>query len=67
MEILQTIWFALTGVLLAAFLVTGGCDFGAGINILFLRDAKSRIYAAEKILPFDRAERQVQQQGGDGQ
>lgn len=52
MEILQTIWFALTGVLLAAFLVTGGCDFGAGINILFLRDAKSRIYAAEKILPF---------------
>jgi cytochrome d ubiquinol oxidase subunit II len=33
---LQTIWFLLVGVLLIAYLITDGFDFGVGILYVFL-------------------------------
>lgn len=52
MDTLQIIWYALTGVLLAAFFVTGGCDFGAGINSIFVGSKERRIFTDSSILPF---------------
>lgn len=51
METLQTVWFALTALLIAIFLVAGGIDFGAGILSLF-SDADSASRKAGRILPF---------------
>lgn len=51
METLQTVWFALTALLLTIFLIAGGIDFGAGILSLF-SDADSAARKVEKILPF---------------
>ena len=52
LEFLQIVWFILVGVLLAAFLITGGFDFGAGIVIGFGGGKRSRDLAIKKILPF---------------
>lgn len=51
MEILQIIWFVLLGVLLAAFLICGGFDFGVGMLMCrFNGDQKKS--AMEAIAPF---------------
>lgn len=52
METLQIIWYALTGVLLAAFLIMGGVDFGVGILSVFLKRGHYKSFAARSILPF---------------
>ena len=52
LEFLQIVWFALVGILLVAFLTTGGFDFGAGIVIGFGGGKRSRDLAIKKILPF---------------
>lgn len=51
-SILQIIWFALTGVLLMAFTVTGGFDFGAGITLGFLKGDRQKDYAVRSIIPY---------------
>ena len=51
MEILQIIWFVLLGILLAAFLICGGFDFGVGMLMCrFNGDQKKS--AMEAIAPF---------------
>lgn len=51
-SILEAVWFALTGVLLGAFTVTGGFDFGAGIALGFLKPGRQKDFAARSITPF---------------
>lgn len=52
MDILQIVWFSLIGVLLAAFCVTGGFDFGAGITFGFLKERRQREFTINTIAPF---------------
>ena len=49
-EVLQTVWFSLVGVLLGVFLVLGGIDFGA--CMLSLRSKKDADFAMKAIAPF---------------
>lgn len=48
--VLQNIWFALICVLLSAFLILGGFDFGA--CMLSLRSRRGADFAMKSILPF---------------
>ena len=52
MEVLQIIWFALLGVLLASFLIFGGFDFGVGVLAGFSRNNETRDKAMKSIAPF---------------
>lgn len=52
MDALQIIWFILVAVLLAAFYLTGGFDFGAGILIPFLKTRAQKDFIVRTILPF---------------
>ena len=49
---LETVWFALVGVLLGMFTITGGFDFGAGISLGFSTEANRRDFTIRSIAPF---------------
>ena len=51
METLQIVWFALLAALLAAFMVCGGFDFGAGMLLCRMRPER-REKAMAEIAPF---------------
>ena len=52
MDILPVVWFLLTALLLAIFIVMGGFDFGEGILCAFTRNKKVQEHLVKNILPY---------------
>ncbi len=52
MDTLQIIWFCLIAVLLVAFLLTCGFDFGACVCLPFARTRAQKDFVVKNILPF---------------
>ena len=52
LHILQFIWFVLTALLLAVFLIMGGFDFGEGMLCAFSKNPKVREHLIKNILPY---------------
>ncbi len=52
MDILQIVWFSLTALLLAIFIIMGGFDFGEGMLCAFTKNQKAREHLVKNILPY---------------
>lgn len=52
MTILQVVWFALIGGMLAVYVILDGCDLGVGFWHLTCRDAKTRRALRAAIAPY---------------